>query len=81
MSLARDAERRLAEVEQQLASAKSQGFTRKWVNLRNGNSTSKSPLLAVIGINTEFGNRRKRDAIRSKWLPTGLTLELIAAES
>jgi hypothetical protein len=75
LSLARDSERRLAELEQQLASAKSQGFTRKWISLTHGNNTSSSPLLAVIGINTEFGNRQKRDLIRSKLQQTGLTLE------
>lgn len=67
----REIERKLSEVEMELASAKSQGFMRKWVNLRNANSTSRSPLLAVIGINTEFGNRLKRDKIRSKWMPRG----------
>lgn len=75
----KDVEKRLAEVEMELAAARSQGFTSKLPT--GGNSTSTgSRLLAVIGINTEFGNRLKRDSIRKKWMPTGDALKKLEQE-
>lgn len=75
----KDVERRLAELEMELAAARSLGFTRTWVNMNNFNSTRRK-LVAVIGINTEFGNRLKRDSIRKKWMPTGEALKKLEKE-
>ncbi|KAI5082176.1 hypothetical protein GOP47_0001919 [Adiantum capillus-veneris] len=67
-------EKRLEELEMELAAARSQGYTSPWVNTNIVNKTGNKPL-AVIGINTEFGNRLKRDTIRRKWMPTGDALK------
>ncbi|KAH7422245.1 hypothetical protein KP509_13G098900 [Ceratopteris richardii] len=67
-------EKRLEELEMELAAARSQGFTNSWVNTNVVNKTGNRPL-AVIGVYTEFGNKLKRDAIRRKWMPTGDALK------
>lgn len=73
-------ERRLEELEMELAAAKSQGFASTWVNTQISTNSTKKRLLVVIGINTEFGNRQKRDTIRRKWMPTGDALKALEIE-
>lgn len=63
----------------ELAAARSQGFTRKLPTSGNSTMTGRR-LLAVIGINTEFGNRLRRDAVRKKWMPTGEALKKLEKE-
>eukprot|EP00249_Psilotum_nudum_P023633 c28943_g2_i2 orf=405-1241(-) len=70
----KDKENRLAELEMELAAARGQGFLKEHMNTENI-SLSSQRLLAVIGINTEFGNRMRRDSIRRKWMPTGVALK------
>lgn len=73
-------EKRLEELEMELAAAKSEGFTSTWVNTKVSTNSTTKRLLAVIGINTEFGNRLKRDIIRRKWMPTGDALKSLEKE-
>ena len=35
------------------------------------NSTSKRKYLMVIGINTAFSSRNRRDSVRTTWMPQG----------
>ncbi|KAH9302045.1 hypothetical protein KI387_013628, partial [Taxus chinensis] len=63
---------KIADVEMELALARSQGFLHKrpaW------NATSEKRLLAVIGIYTGFGSHLNRIRIRNTWLPTGQALK------
>lgn len=64
----REQEKQLAILETQLAAAKLKGFVPDGFN--NVNSSSKV-LLAVIGVNTGFGEKKRRDSLRSTWFPTG----------
>ncbi|GMI77509.1 hypothetical protein like AT1G05170 [Hibiscus trionum] len=38
-------------------------------DLKNGESTSKRKYLMVIGINTAFSSRKRRDSVRATWMP------------
>ncbi|PON84012.1 Glycosyl transferase [Trema orientale] len=40
-------------------------------NLKNVESTSKRKYLMVIGINTAFSSRKRRDSVRMTWMPQG----------
>eukprot|EP00249_Psilotum_nudum_P023631 c28943_g1_i1 orf=108-1127(-) len=73
----KDKENRLAELEMEVAASRSQGFLQKDMTTRNTTFNSRR-FLAVIGINTEFGNRMRRDSIRRKWMSPGGALENLA---
>lgn len=40
-------------------------------NLKTVQSTSKRKYFMVIGINTAFNSRKRRDSIRATWMPQG----------
>lgn len=40
-------------------------------NLKTVESTSKRKYLMVIGINTAFSSRKRRDSVRMTWMPQG----------
>lgn len=40
-------------------------------DLRFAKATKKRKYLVVIGINTAFSSRRRRDSIRATWMPQG----------
>ncbi|KAJ8773206.1 hypothetical protein K2173_028383 [Erythroxylum novogranatense] len=67
-------EKKLTALRMELAAAKLEGFTSKFLT-ENDDVQSKKRHLLVIGIMTEFGNRNKRDAIRKAWMGTGSTLK------
>eukprot|EP01018_Ginkgo_biloba_P032802 Gb_09154 [translate_table: standard] len=65
----KDLGKKIAEVETELALARSQGYLHK---RSTWNATvSNQRLLAVIGIYTGFGSHLNRNRIRNTWLPTG----------
>lgn len=41
-------------------------------NLKLTRSNGKRKYLMVIGINTAFSSRKRRDSVRSTWMPQGL---------
>lgn len=41
-------------------------------NLRISGSIRKRKYLMVIGINTAFSSRKRRDSVRATWMPQGL---------
>lgn len=43
-------------------------------NLKLTRSNGKRKYLMVIGINTAFSSRKRRDSVRSTWMPQGLCL-------
>lgn len=69
----RNQHKRLAALEMELAAARQEGFVGRYNPDISGNHTRKR-LMAVIGINTGFGQKNNRDAIRKTWLPTGIAL-------
>uniref|UniRef100_A0A1D1XSL5 Hexosyltransferase n=1 Tax=Anthurium amnicola TaxID=1678845 RepID=A0A1D1XSL5_9ARAE len=70
----RDQQKKLSELEIELAAAKQKGFVAKHFS-KNNATDSRKRLLAVIGIVTGFGRRSHRDAIRKSWLPTGAAVK------
>ncbi|KAJ7299214.1 hypothetical protein O6H91_16G022000 [Diphasiastrum complanatum] len=67
----KDKTKRLAELEIELSAARSQGYSARHPPISN--ATSNNRLHAVIGINTGFGQRSRRDSIRKTWMPTAGT--------
>lgn len=65
----------VAKLRQELPSKK----PRKFGNFGNstgsstyaGNAVTKKKVFMVIGINTAFSGRRRRDSIRETWMPRG----------
>ncbi|KAF3632237.1 putative beta-1,3-galactosyltransferase 11 [Capsicum annuum] len=68
----REQQKRLAALQMELGKASQEGFVSKHL-LGNNEKDSKKKLLAVVGVSTNFGNKKNRDAIRKAWMPTGLT--------
>ena len=65
--------RKIVEAEMDLTKAKSEGYL--WGNRTAAvDSDKKQKLLAVIGVYTGFGSRRKRNVFRGSWMPGGLLL-------
>ncbi|KAL9230973.1 hypothetical protein vseg_006254 [Gypsophila vaccaria] len=69
----REQQKQLSALEMELAAAKKDGFVSKFSSA--GDDTRKEKLLAVIGVTTQFGRRRNRDAIRKAWMPIGTALK------
>ncbi|KAL3331446.1 hypothetical protein AABB24_034991 [Solanum stoloniferum] len=66
----REQQKRLTALQMELGKASQEGFVSKHL-LDNNERDSKKKLLAVIGVSTNFGNKKNRDAIRKAWMPTG----------
>ncbi|XP_006343897.1 probable beta-1,3-galactosyltransferase 11 isoform X1 [Solanum tuberosum] len=66
----REQQKRLTALQMELGKASQEGFVSKHL-LDNNEKDSKKKLLAVIGVSTNFGNKKNRDAIRKAWMPTG----------
>lgn len=74
----REKEKRLASLEMELAAAKMKGYASDTAYSVNG--TGPGRYLAVIGINTGFGQKNRRDSLRSTWMPTGPALAAFEKE-
>ncbi|KAF3638731.1 putative beta-1,3-galactosyltransferase 11 [Capsicum annuum] len=70
----REQQKRLAALQMELGKASQEGFVSKHL-LGNNEKDSKKKLLAVVGVSTNFGNKKNRDAIRKAWMPTGTALK------
>eukprot|EP00271_Cylindrocystis_brebissonii_P007130 TRINITY_DN2029_c0_g1_i1.p1 TRINITY_DN2029_c0_g1~~TRINITY_DN2029_c0_g1_i1.p1 ORF type:complete len:396 (+),score=67.56 TRINITY_DN2029_c0_g1_i1:947-2134(+) len=86
----KEQEKRLAIMEMELTAAKAKGhaefrttsgrsgdedlFRTVTALSENGSSTAPRRLLAVIGVNTGFGHRLRRDSLRRTWMPSGEAL-------
>ncbi|RRT68354.1 hypothetical protein BHE74_00031947 [Ensete ventricosum] len=68
--LFRHQQKKLAALEMELAAARHEGFVGQYSSETNG-TYSRKRLLVVIGIVTEFGRKKHRDAVRKSWLSTG----------
>jgi len=62
--LTREQQKKLSALEMELAEARKEGFISKYSIGDEGNHKKKKKLLAVIGITTQFGQKRNRDAIQ-----------------
>lgn len=43
-------------------------------NVKLSESGHKKKYLMVVGINTAFSNRKRRDSVRATWMPQGLAI-------
>ncbi|KAL2902808.1 Hydroxyproline O-galactosyltransferase HPGT1 [Bienertia sinuspersici] len=75
----REQQKKLSALEMELASAKKEGFVSKYSTGTDDIGTKKK-ILVVMGIATQFGRRRNRDAIRKAWMPTGAALKKLETE-
>ncbi|XP_009598325.1 hydroxyproline O-galactosyltransferase HPGT1-like isoform X2 [Nicotiana tomentosiformis] len=75
----REQQKRLAALQTELGKASQEGFVSKNL-LDNSERDSKKKLLAVVGVSTNFGNKKNRDAIRKAWMPTGAALKKLEEE-
>ncbi|GMY30474.1 hydroxyproline O-galactosyltransferase HPGT1-like isoform X3 [Fagus crenata] len=75
----REQQKKLSELEMDLAAARQEGFVPKRLS-KNDGIHSKKKILGVIGIITTFGRKKNRDAIRKAWMPTGAAVEKLADE-
>uniref|UniRef100_A0A2P2LPF4 Hexosyltransferase n=1 Tax=Rhizophora mucronata TaxID=61149 RepID=A0A2P2LPF4_RHIMU len=75
----REQQKKFSALQMELAAAKQEGFTSKFLTVNDG-VQSKKRHLVVIGIMTGFGNKNKRDAVRSAWMGTGVTLNKMEKE-
>lgn len=66
----REQKKRISELEMELAAARATGFHPEF-RLANASETGGRRALVVVGINTGFGQRPRRDSIRNVWMPTG----------
>lgn len=66
----REQKKRIAALEMELAAARASGFHPE-SKLANASETGGRKALVVVGINTGFGQRARRDSIRNVWMPTG----------
>lgn len=69
----REQHKKLSALEMELAAAKQEGFVSKHsITIADANESkiNKRPLI-VIGILTEFGSKKNRDAIRKAWMGYG----------
>lgn len=73
--------KRIALLEMEVSAAKSAGYVSA---IRNSSvsmkTTHKGRLLAVVGINTGFGEKKRRESIRNTWLSKGANLKKLEEE-
>lgn len=75
----REQQKKLSALETELAAAKQEGFTSKFLTGNDG-AHAKKRHLVVIGIMTRFGNKNNRDAVRKAWMGTGAMLKKMENE-
>ncbi|KAJ4823805.1 Hydroxyproline O-galactosyltransferase HPGT1 [Turnera subulata] len=77
----REQQKKLSEVEMDLAEARKAGFVSKNLKtVEDNNDSKRKRILAVVGIITTFGRKKNRDAIRKAWMPTGAALKKLEEE-
>lgn len=75
----KEQQKRLAGLEMELLSAKSQGYLAKHPVSQNTTGNG-GRWHSVIGIYTSFGNKVRRESIRRTWMPTGEKLKKLESE-
>ena len=66
----------ISDLEMKLLAARAERETimkdpRIYEDLKNVESTLKRKYFMVIGINTAFSSRKRRDSVRATWMPQG----------
>ncbi|MCO5567547.1 hypothetical protein L7F22_021241 [Adiantum nelumboides] len=59
---------------------KSNASTRTYYSNQDSTSSKTQKVFMVIGINTAFSSRKRRDSVRQTWMPTGKKLKDLEAE-
>ncbi|KAL9691392.1 hypothetical protein QQ045_011814 [Rhodiola kirilowii] len=78
-----DLDRTISGLEMKLAAthaALMDGYASSQDMKTDGESDSKRRYLMVIGINTAFSSRKRRDAVRATWMPQGEQLKKLEEE-
>jgi hypothetical protein len=50
-------------------------------DLKRSESSGKRKYLMVIGINTAFSSRKRRDSVRATWMPQGSYFDFLLSPS
>ncbi|XP_010542535.1 PREDICTED: probable beta-1,3-galactosyltransferase 8 isoform X2 [Tarenaya hassleriana] len=74
-------ERTISKLEMELAEARTiERSSELWGEERAGRNHSLKRAFVVIGINTAFSSRKRRDSVRQTWMPTGDKLKKLETE-
>ncbi|KAA0040241.1 putative beta-1,3-galactosyltransferase 2 [Cucumis melo var. makuwa] len=76
----------ISNLEMELAAAKAaqesiQSGSPSSDDLKNTQSSGKRRYLMVVGINTAFSSRKRRDSVRATWMPQGIFFLMFSATS
>jgi beta-1,3-galactosyltransferase 1/2/3/4/5/7/8 len=82
--LARDIDKTISHLEMELAAAKAAQESllngaplSDDLNFKFAESRERSKYFMVIGINTAFSSRKRRDSIRNTWMPQGTIITFL----
>lgn len=75
-----DAEPDLESLGVRLKAKKSNGSAKMDVLYQDASSVKNHKVFMVIGINTAFSSRKRRDSVRQTWMPTGNKLKQLEVE-
>ncbi|XP_019094735.1 PREDICTED: probable beta-1,3-galactosyltransferase 8 isoform X2 [Camelina sativa] len=73
-------ERTMSTLEMELAAARTSDRSSEFWSERSAKNQSLQKVFAVIGINTAFSSKKRRDSVRQTWMPTGEKLKKIETE-
>lgn len=77
----RSLERTMSTLEMELEAARiSDRSSDFWSERSAKNQSRLQKVFAVIGINTAFSSKKRRDSVRQTWMPTGEKLKKIEKE-
>lgn len=81
-SIDRSLDNSIAKIQSEMPSTKDPLIPRKTevvpsMNTNSGGSGTKKKTFMVIGINTAFSSRKRRDSIRETWMPQGGNYKII----
>lgn len=70
----------MSTLEMELTAAHTSERSSEFWSERMAKNQSLKRVFAVIGINTAFSSRKRRDSVRQTWMPTGEKLKKIEKE-
>lgn len=71
----------MSTLEMELAAARTSDRSSEfWIERSAKNQSRLQKVFAVIGINTAFSSKKRRDSVRQTWMPTGEKLKKLEKE-
>lgn len=70
----------MSTLEMELAAGHTSQRNSEFWSEQTAKNQSIQKVFAVIGINTAFSSRKRRDSVRQTWMPTGEKLKKIEKE-